>query len=576
MLESRKHSFNGIELKRPILSRHSRLYHLTPIGVGTPDVESITSYVVRLAEAHGVTPGILFRREVDPAIGKAPLHECRNRKYRATCLNRQEYAVAANGLAGVAEDWVRALESLTLCNGLQFLTMLTWKNTIADIGLSRRTQAWCPACYQTWRSCGKEVYQPLLWTLTVVTMCSYHRTKLRMRCHECDRQLRIASPLAQRGHCHYCEAWLGTPHGHALAEGEDVSEGELNRALWVTDTVGELLADAPLLPSPPRKGVIAGAISTYGWQSGISIPAIARQVGLNGTTLVQWARGKNLPHFGSLLRFCWNVDTSLKVLLSADTTKPKDSDGPVTSVIKEPERRRPFSYEKTLRELQLALTEYPPPSMGEVLRRAECCPSTARGRFKDIYPDVVNRRKEYVKERRVNAENEMRCVLQRAALEDPPPSVAELLRRTNSLSRSKIRRRFPDLYQAAAGRHAAWVRNKHEQMRKALEDALDEYPPVSMAELAERLGRNKAKFYSAYPELRHAVSARYAEYRASRSAERAANLCEEVRLVALMLVSKGLYPSTARVTNNLSKPATLSYYKAALNELRKVRDELGI
>src|SRR5690242_18152590 len=33
---------------------HSRLFHLEPIGVGTAEVESLTSYVVRLAEMHTV------------------------------------------------------------------------------------------------------------------------------------------------------------------------------------------------------------------------------------------------------------------------------------------------------------------------------------------------------------------------------------------------------------------------------------------------------------------------------------------------------------------------------------------
>jgi hypothetical protein len=32
----------------------SKLYHLEPIGIGTPLIESLTSYVSRLANAHSV------------------------------------------------------------------------------------------------------------------------------------------------------------------------------------------------------------------------------------------------------------------------------------------------------------------------------------------------------------------------------------------------------------------------------------------------------------------------------------------------------------------------------------------
>lgn len=35
------------------------LYNLEPIGIGTPYVEGLTSYIVRLADAHCVTTGTL-------------------------------------------------------------------------------------------------------------------------------------------------------------------------------------------------------------------------------------------------------------------------------------------------------------------------------------------------------------------------------------------------------------------------------------------------------------------------------------------------------------------------------------
>jgi len=43
-----------------VLPRPTRLYSLAPIGVGTPMVESLTGYVVRLAEAHSVSAGLLY------------------------------------------------------------------------------------------------------------------------------------------------------------------------------------------------------------------------------------------------------------------------------------------------------------------------------------------------------------------------------------------------------------------------------------------------------------------------------------------------------------------------------------
>ncbi len=57
-------------LEKPLIPQHSRLYHLKPIGVGTPYVESLTGYVARLAEAHCVPTGILVLSEIAPFVKK--------------------------------------------------------------------------------------------------------------------------------------------------------------------------------------------------------------------------------------------------------------------------------------------------------------------------------------------------------------------------------------------------------------------------------------------------------------------------------------------------------------------------
>lgn len=51
-------------LEPPNFLPRSRLFHQLPIGVGTPHVESLTSYVSRLAVAHSVPTGTLLAIEV--------------------------------------------------------------------------------------------------------------------------------------------------------------------------------------------------------------------------------------------------------------------------------------------------------------------------------------------------------------------------------------------------------------------------------------------------------------------------------------------------------------------------------
>src|ERR1044071_2135600 len=52
----------------PDLPPRGRLYSLEPVGVDTPEVESLSSYIVRLAEEHSVTVGTLFRQELMPNL----------------------------------------------------------------------------------------------------------------------------------------------------------------------------------------------------------------------------------------------------------------------------------------------------------------------------------------------------------------------------------------------------------------------------------------------------------------------------------------------------------------------------
>src|SRR5260370_7123449 len=50
----------------PIL--HSRLCDLEPVGVGSPMVDSLTTYVTRLAHAHSVSPITLVTNEILPRL----------------------------------------------------------------------------------------------------------------------------------------------------------------------------------------------------------------------------------------------------------------------------------------------------------------------------------------------------------------------------------------------------------------------------------------------------------------------------------------------------------------------------
>src|SRR5260370_27789940 len=91
--------------------RPSVLDPLMPRGLGTPLVESLGSYVIRLAEAHVVSVWRLILHVLSPP------RPCRISR------STLRYAYPANGLGKVSKPLVRALEAATQRRALPLLTL---------------------------------------------------------------------------------------------------------------------------------------------------------------------------------------------------------------------------------------------------------------------------------------------------------------------------------------------------------------------------------------------------------------------------------------------------------------------
>jgi len=184
-------TYENWNLEPPLCPLRSHLYSLEPCGIGTPQVESLTGYIARMAEAHCVLTATLISQEFaslsKPSQGRSYLHDMSSR------------TEALNGTGRMAKNLVEMLEGLTLRNDLRFLTLLFWADVLPKRGLLRRTRAWCPACYHQWRTKGQAVYEPLLWTLQVVAICPDHQQHLVFQCPHCQRQLPLLAWQSRPG-----------------------------------------------------------------------------------------------------------------------------------------------------------------------------------------------------------------------------------------------------------------------------------------------------------------------------------------------------------------------------------------
>ncbi|MBN1569646.1 MAG: TniQ family protein [Acidobacteria bacterium] len=213
---------------------------MPPIGVGTPRVESFTGYIARLAEAHGIEVGSLVNHVLLHRIPKTNGLFAGHLRSKSQKWWIFDGAHALNGVGMCPRHWVSALEELTGVKHLDLLTLFPWADRLSRTHLLRTIRAWCPECYQGWRTAGLPVYEPLLWMFQIVTICPFHRRILEQNCPVCGRTQYVFSSKSRPGFCSRCRSWLA-PNQSAAAASE-TTDGNLSEQIWVAEKVGELLA----------------------------------------------------------------------------------------------------------------------------------------------------------------------------------------------------------------------------------------------------------------------------------------------------------------------------------------------
>lgn len=401
------------ELSSPVLPPPTRLYSLPPIGVGTPMVESLTGYIARLAEAHCVSAGLLYWKEIKALAGKGNICSFR-------IAGDGGYPThTINGHGSPAADFVRALEILTGRQDLRYLTLLTWAQVLPSRSLLRRWRAWCERCFQSWLQAKQPIYEPLLWTVRAVNICPYHRLKLRDACPHCSSRIGPLDWYSRPGHCSRCKG--------ALVCGDQASSelagDELMWATWVATTLGDLISSSPHIALPPTKEHLAQTIrKCIQHTSSGNASAFARLMQVCRVDVSKWQRGKALPRMALLLNMAFRVGAPLVDFLRGSPACVSGR-GFLRSAPVEPDRGPPrttiqygrrMNRPEVFRTLQSTLNEDPPPSTTQVVKRLGHSKATVLRHFPELCREIAKNYAEYrVKravERKAQAAEEVKRV----------------------------------------------------------------------------------------------------------------------------------------------------------------------
>lgn len=493
----------------PALPARSRLYPLAPLGLGTPFVESLTSYLTRLAHAHGVTVETLAAAEIAPLVDKS------------AAAARNKFSIEShhlNGLEGWTTLTLAALATLTRRHDLAFLTMHPWRQVLALQNLLRPHLAWCPACYSQWQQAGQIVYIPLVWTLKPGLLCPQHQQPLCDRCPypDCGRQLRLINSRVKLGYCPYCRRWLGLTAESSLALNAAPGEVERQRQHWLTDQLARLLAASPTLAVRAEQSLFARnfkrcvAASAPG-----SMQGLAQAMGLSPSAFFGWIHRRHPPQLGLLARVCHQLDVSVLDMLIA---QPGQTDDPLPPEASSPPPARTTVETGALgRHLAhlLAAPHAAPGSAARVARQLGISPVSIKAHCPEQYQQILQRNKQQQQAgrqlRNEKLADDLQAILD--TQETPPPSMIEVAHRLHINPRT-ARANCPELCRAISHRRKTFYETRDAQVEAGLREILatDESPPPSISQVATRLHQKIDYLYRKFPALCQAVTQRYHHY----------------------------------------------------------------
>jgi transcriptional regulator with XRE-family HTH domain len=509
------------------LPSRSRLFYLEPLGMDTGYVESLTSYSARLAAAHNVTHASLFGREISPLIDRKHLRNSEARLDRGAILaaSFRTLARAVNGTGVTARDYIRSLEQLTGRDDLCHLTMTNWVNVIPHRNLMKPSKAWCPYCYETFKRDGKPIYEPLLWSLSVITSCAIHHLRLRTRCPRCKRINTHLDSHSRPGFCSKCNNWLGQLSSEYCQPTEEIADDELEWQRWATEQLCILLAATTCTDNRPRQGTVAKSIR-FCIQSiaGMTESRFARAVGVAQQTVNDWQSRVHTPELEKLLRISRFTQLPLlKILLGTTSHRHKANEG-----------------------------------FGSTCNLQNANESTTRSQGRA----------------RIDSET-LRIAIETALTAENTPSLQKVARSLNCSS-SVLTKRFPVECKKLADKFKQWRKADWSKVEAELEKALITSPARSIRVIAKGLNRNHTNLYRYFPNLCRRIAQRFKLYRQSCRERNTVIFHQEIRDIVIALHLEGIYPSVKRVESRLHQRKTIRHSKMALDTLRQVREERAI
>jgi AraC-like DNA-binding protein len=488
------------QFKEPKMPPRSNLISIPPVNIGTSDVESLTSYISRIAFEYVVSPIILLKHGL---IDRTKLPK--------NLINSDsiKFPRAINGMGETTQNIVNALQQVTLRNDIYFTTLLGWKGKLSQNNLFKPNRAWCSLCFSEQIKEMGFNYEKLLWSLEPVKKCRKHQISLENKCPHCNQLLAVFGGNFRSGYCSRCFMWLGNKD--CLYQKKETSH--MNSEEATKSQCEEIIIKSALEKANLEKNRfihnLADIISQLAFGN---INEFSHQVNIWHNNIRILLKGNILPTWEILSKISLFTGVSIFDLLTTPRIEvSKNSEYEKYLSAKKSNTKQPLiTYqegdEKVKRTIETYSSQYPPLSASEIARRVGYSSSDRlKSKYPILYKEIVDNYLYYIESKKTPLPDEdVERLLIKASQEVPPPSLQSVFRRLGCRNTGYLYYdRFPELCLLIAQRYKRSVSQlfDRKKVENILIEALKETPPPSLSELARRLKCKRESLKRIFPEL---------------------------------------------------------------------------
>lgn len=280
----------------------SLFYALSLAGAGTGQVESLRSYVQRLALAHCLNPKHLF----DLLEQRFPFDTCKSQSIQVL----KNWDIQTHSPRGLA--FLSKLEAATTLS-LGQSSLARFDSVVGPSDLLRKNWVYCPHCLAA-----GERYSRLLWDVQAVQACPVHQVRLiEVGCGAPQEQhLTIPQRVSSACDCAHCGA-----AGFTCNQVSTLPATE--QEVWVANAVSGMLAipfDERLTTERMLTGLRAVVNDCF---DGKPVRA-ALNSGIARANVHYWLQGKFVPSLPGLLAICSRSGANLASLLMGEFVQNRE------------------------------------------------------------------------------------------------------------------------------------------------------------------------------------------------------------------------------------------------------------